>query len=145
MANHITIRRARLQDLDTVFAFITALEKEAFGKRNFNLLYRKNIRNKDNVYLIAWRNEPVGYLSCHIQGLLHHGANVAEIQEMYVVPQQRGQGIGKQLVDQLKSILQKRNVKRIEVTSQLYRKKAHKFYEGENFKLTSKKFVCLDF
>jgi len=139
------IKRARLQDVDAVFAFITDLEKENFNKRAFKSIYTRNLKNKDNVYLIAWHNVPVGYLSCHVQGLLHHGSDVAEIQEMYVVPEKRGQGIGKQLVDQLKSILKKRKVKRIEVTSQFYRKQAHQFYEGENFKLTSKKFVCVDF
>ena len=97
------------------------------------------------MYLIAWAKKPVAYLSCHMQALLHHGGEVAEIQEMYVVPEQRGHGIGKQLVDKLKGILRRRKVKRIEVTSQVYRRKAHKFYEGENFKLTSRKFVCVDF
>ncbi len=136
------IKRARLQDFDTVFTFISALEKETFDKIFFKTLYVKNIQNKENIYLIAWQKVPVGYLSCHIQSLLHHCGNVAEIQEMYVVPEARGQGIGKQLLNQLKDILKKRKVHRIEVTSQVHRTQAHRFYQGENFRLTSKKFVC---
>ncbi len=139
------IKRARLQDFDTVFTFISALEKENFDKRAAKTVYVKNIQNKDNVYLIAWHKVPVGFLSCHIQSLLHHGGNVAEIQEMYVVPEARGQGIGKQLLDQLKDTLKKRKVRYIEVTSQVHRTQAHRFYQGENFRLTSKKFVCDDF
>jgi (aminoalkyl)phosphonate N-acetyltransferase len=139
------IKRARLQDFNTVFTFISALEKETFDKRVLRTLYVKNIQNKENVYLIAWQNVPVGYVSCHIQSLLHHGGNVAEIQEMYVIPEARRQGIGKQLLEQLKIILRKRKVHRIEVTSQVHRTQAHRFYQGESFRLTSKKFVCVDY
>jgi (aminoalkyl)phosphonate N-acetyltransferase len=139
------IKRAGIQDFNTVFTFISALEKETFDKRVLRTLYVKNIQNKENVYLIAWQKVPVGYVSCHIQGLLHHGCYVAEIQEMYVVPEKRGQGIGKQLLDELKIILKKRKVRRIEVTSQVHRTQAHRFYQGENFRLTSKKFVCVDY
>jgi len=136
------VKPARLQDIESVFAFITDLEKENFDKTKFKRLYTKNINDKNNIYLLAWHREPVGYLSCHIQTLLHHCGPVAEIQEMYVPVEKRGQGIGKALLDQLKSILKKRKVKRIEVTSQVNRRQAHRFYLGENFRITSKKFVC---
>jgi len=131
--------------MEYVFAFITALEKEEFDKDDFLKIYKRNIRNKDNIYLLAWHKKPVGYLSCHIQNLLHHCAQVAEIQEMFVPVDKRGQGIGKALLDQLKSMLMKRNVKRLEVTSQVTRRQAHRFYLGENFRITSKKFVCNDY
>ena len=144
-AKQAKIKRARLQDIESVYAFIIVLEQEDFDKTAFKRIYRKNIRNKDNIYLLAWHNEPVGYLSCHIQTLLHHCGPVAEIQEMYVPVEKRGQGIGKALLDQLKSILKKRNVRRIEVTSNVNRRQAHKFYLGENFRITSKKFVCEDY
>jgi len=141
-AKQTTIKRARLKDIESVFVFVTALENENFDKVTFKNIYRKNIKNKDNTYLLAWHKEPVGYLSCHIQTLLHHCGQVAEIQEMYVPVEKRGQGIGKALLDQLKSILKKRKVKRIEVTSQVTRRQAHRFYLGEDFRMTSKKFVC---
>lgn len=131
--------------MEDVFAFITALEKEEFDKGDFLKIYKRNISNKDNIYLLAWHQKPVGYISCHIQNLLHHCAQVAEIQEMFVPVDKRGQGIGKALLDQLKSMLRKRNVKRLEVTSQVTRRQAHRFYLGENFRITSKKFVCDDY
>lgn len=63
---------------------------------------------------------------------------------MYVPVEKRGRSIGKALLDQLKRMLKNRNVKRIEVTSHVNRWQAHKFYLGENFRITSKKFVCED-
>ncbi len=139
------IKRATLQDMEYVFAFITALEKEDFDKGDFLKIYKRNIRDKDNIYLLAWHQKPVGYLSCHIQNLLHHCGQVAEIQEMYVPIDKRGQGIGKAVLNELKGLLKKRNVNRLEVTSQVTRRQAHRFYLGENFRITSKKFVCDDY
>lgn len=89
------IKRARLQDIDSVLAFITALEEEDYDQKAFRRIYRKNLKNKNNIYLIAWQTNPVGYLSCHIQTLLHHCGEVAEIQEMYVPPEKGGRVLEK--------------------------------------------------
>jgi PhnO protein len=138
----IRIRNARLQDIDIVFDFICDLENEIFDKRLFKKIYIDNLKNKDNIYFIAWDKKPIGYLSCHVQGLLHHCGQIAEIQEMFVVQDKRGLGIGKQLLDKLKATAKKRKIQQIEVTSGLKRRRSHKFYSTENFILTSNKFVC---
>lgn len=137
----IKLRNARPEDMDVVFDFISDLENEVFDKRVFKKIYLENLKSKKNIYLIAWDNKPIGYLSCHVQGLLHHGGQVAEIQEMYVVKDKRGLGVGKQLLDKLKAIIKKQKIKQIEVTSGLKREMAHKFYLSQNFILTSSKFV----
>lgn len=141
----ISIKRAKLTDVDKVFDFIVELENEIFDKNRFKRIYRNNLSIKSNIYLLAWDREPVGYLSCHVQSLLHHCGSIAEIQEMYVVPEKRGQGIGKLLLDKLKEIAGRKNILQIELTSNIRRRRAHKFYYREHFILTSKKFVCKDF
>ena len=138
----IKIRNARPQDVDIVFDFISDLENAIFDKRVFKRIYTDNLKNKSNIYFIAWDKEPIGFLSCHVQGLLHHCGQIAEIQEMFVVQGKRGLGIGKQLLDNLKATTQKRKIQQIEVTSGRNRKRAHDFYLKENFILTSNKFVC---
>lgn len=138
----IKVRNARPEDNDIVFDFICDLEKELFDKRVFKKIYLDNLKNKNNIYFIAWDKKPVGYLSCHVQGLLHHCGQIAEIQEMYIVNDKRGLGIGKQLLDKLKATAKKREIQQIEVTSGLQRKRAHKFYITESFHLTSYKYIC---
>lgn len=137
----IKVKDARPEDLDIVSDFICDLENDIFDKGVFKKIYFDNLKNKNNIYFIAWDKKPVGYLSCHVQGLLHHGGQIAEIQEMYVVKDKRGLGIGKQLLDKLKVIAKKRKIKQIEVTSGIKRKRAHNFYRTETFRLTSYKFV----
>ena len=137
----IKVRDARPEDIDTVFDFICDLEKDIFDKRVFKKIYFDNLKNRNNIYFIAWDKKPVGYLSCHVQGLLHHCGQIAAIQEMYVVNDKRGLGIGKQLLDKLKVTAKKRKIKQIEVTSGIKRKRAHNFYLTEAFKFKSHKFV----
>jgi len=98
--------------------------------------------NQKNIYLVAIENEIViGYVSCHIQKLLHHGGEVGEIQEMFVIPEKRSLGVGKILIGKLKEIAINRKILQLEVTSNQKRLKAHSFYETQEFTATHKKFI----
>lgn len=138
----LKIRKAQSKDVDAVYAFINDLENTVFDKKRFMQIYKTNLKNKDNIYLVAVDQAAIGYLSCHVQMLLHHCGPIAEIQELYVVATERSKGIGKILVEELKLILKKRGVPQIEVTSRLSRIQAHKFYEKEGFQWTHKKLIC---
>ena len=138
----IAIRRARLKDFQTVYDFINELEDTVYNYDRQKEIYKANLSNKDNVHLVALDKEDiVGYLSCHVQLLLHHNGRVAEIQEMFVHREKRGGGIGKLLVDQLKLILQKQNVVQLEAASNNQRVSTHTFYQREGFIASHKKFV----
>lgn len=130
-----------MKDVDAVYAFVNDLESTVFDKQRFLEIYAMNLKNNDNIYLVAVDEEPVGYISCHVQLLLHHGGPIAEIQELYVAESERGKGIGRLLVDALKTEIKKRGIPQIEVTSRLHRTRAHQFYEKENFEWTHKKFI----
>jgi len=135
------IRKAKPEDIDAVYAFINDLENTVFNKRKFKRIYLESLKNKNNIHLIAFDGVALGYISCHIQMLLHHCGPIAEIQELFVVSTERSKGIGKLLVDELKRILKKKGVPQIEVTSRLHRTEAHKFYEKESFAWTHKKLI----
>jgi PhnO protein len=137
----VTIRKARVQDFDAVYQFLCELQSQKFDKRKLRKLYTINLKNKMNVYLVAWDTGAVGYLSCHVQPLLHHASLIAEIQEMFVPSEKRNEGIGKMLLDELKRILAKKRIPQIEVTSRMIRTEAHRFYEKEGFSFTHKKFT----
>ena len=138
----IQIKTARPGDVDIVLTFINELENATFNRMIFSELYLENLSSENNVYLIAWDGKvAAGFLSCHIQGLLHHNAPVAEIQEMFVARKYRSQGIGERLLESLRKILKSRKVNQLEVTSNRKRSLAHRFYLANYFTWTSKKFV----
>lgn len=108
--NFLHIRLVTASDFETVYHFINALEHTTFDKNTQQDIFLKNLSNSEHVFLLAEVNQtPVGYLSCMVQLLLHHGGPVGEIQEMYVEPDYRSQGVGKALIDRLKSIAKHKN------------------------------------
>ncbi len=109
MKNQINIRKADETDFNSIYQFVNELEETVFGLENQKKAFEKNIKNESHIYLIAeLNNKPIGFISCHSQNFLHHaGQKIAEIQEMYVIPEKRKIGVGKRLVDELKRIAKK--------------------------------------
>ena len=143
MKVEINVRPANKTDFNAIYLFVNELENAVFEidaqKRAFEL----NIKNKDFIYLIAeLNNEPIGYISCHAQYLLHHsGQKIAEIQEMYVNPKNRKMGVGKKLIEELKRIAKQKGIAQLEVTSNKNRVDTHRFYKREQFINTHEKFT----
>lgn len=136
------IRPVTKTDFEAVYQFINQLEECVFPKESQHAIFLENLANPKHIFLIAEINQnPVGFISCHVQNLIHHGGLVGEIQEMFVDQKYRSQQIGKQLLDALKTIAKQKNILQIEVTSGFTREKAHAFYEREGFPHTHKKFV----
>lgn len=138
----VTIRRARAKDFESVYQFICELQNKVFDHAILKRLYLENIHKKENFYLVAAQDELlIGYLSCHIQVLLHHAGKVAEIQEIFVLPEYRSRGVGKLLVDEIKHRTNKAGAVQLEVTTRMIREKAIAFYKRESFKDSHKKLV----
>jgi PhnO protein len=139
----VEIRRAKDSDSSCIHNFIEILENQTFKKNEQEKIFLENLNNANNIYLIAEvENEIVGFLSCHVQNLLHHNGLIGEIQEMFVHENSRNLGIGHKLVNQLKNIAREKEIIQLEVTSNIKRKNAHSFYENQDFINTHKKFVC---
>jgi PhnO protein len=138
----IRIRPARPADADELYRMLCDLENTVLARESFNVAFLNNLGNENIRYLIAEvHGSPVGMASCHVQWLLHHAAPVAEIQEMYVDPALRSQGIGQQLVEAIRQFARLRGATQLEVTSNLIRLKTHRFYEREGFQKTHAKLV----
>ncbi|MFZ1805922.1 MAG: GNAT family N-acetyltransferase [Cyclobacteriaceae bacterium] len=138
----ILIRKASLKDLADVYQFICELQGKVFDEGLMRTLYGENILNPYFIYLVAIDgNDLVGYASCHIQTLLHHAGKVAEVQEMFVKPNYRNNGVGKQLMDEIKRRVKEKGALQLEVTTRAVREKAIQFYIRESFEDSHKKLV----
>ncbi|MBK9193050.1 MAG: GNAT family N-acetyltransferase [Crocinitomicaceae bacterium] len=138
----ITFRPATSNDFEIVYQFINLLESTTFDKESQRKIFYKNLDNDQIIYVLAIENEKaVGFVSCHIQLLLHHSGPIAEIQEMVVAETHRSKGVGNKLMEFLLNELRKRNIPQVEVTSNKKREDAHRFYLKENFADSHKKFT----
>lgn len=138
----LEIRDVIPADFEYIYEFINILEGTIFEKESQRLIFIENISNVNNVFLIALlNNKAIGFLSCHVQNLMHHGGLVGEIEEMFVHKDYRNLKVGHQLIDRLKQKARKKQILQLEVTSNNKRVLAHQFYENEGFRQTHYKFV----
>lgn len=138
----ITIRSAVPADCDTVYRFLCELSDKVYDPDLFRQCFEINLRSNKNIYLVVEADHEVaGFLSCHGQLLLHHTGWVYEIQEMYVSNKFRDKGIGRQLLHCLEERLNNIGYDVLEVSSNLKREDAHRFYKSAGFQHTHAKLV----
>lgn len=138
----INIRKARKEDLDSVYRMVCELEEEELNRDEFENIFKNNLDSKDVYYVVAEvKKKVVGFISLHVQKILHHTGAVAEVQELFVEFDLRGQGVGKKLVKYVEKIAQERGCKLFEVACRLKSESAHKFYQREGFLKSHYKFT----
>jgi (aminoalkyl)phosphonate N-acetyltransferase len=138
----ILIRKANLEDLEVVYKFINELENDVFPLDIFSRIFESNLSNSSIYYFIAeFENTPIGFISFHIQNLLHHCGKVGEIQEFFVVESMRKIGAGRLLLDEVLPLSETLELKSIEVTSNKNRVVNVDVYQGLGFKLSHNKFT----
>jgi PhnO protein len=142
-SENISIRTAKKNDMLTVYEQICDLENKTLKMNDFRKTFNINVSNKNIIYLVAAVNkkEIVGFISCHIQNLLHHEKRVAEIQELYVNKKYRQQGVGTLLINKVVEKLKTKKIESFEVTAQNKRKKTHDFYISTGFNQSHLKFT----
>lgn len=142
MSDNITIRNARIADLEHVYRFICELENDMLDFGLFQKIHEGNLNNPDCHYYIAEnKNLPVGFISMQVQKLLHHCGKVGEIQEFFVDQQYRNMGIGRLMVNEVIKYADEMSLKSLEVTSNKKRSQNVAIYEQLGFKLTHNKFT----
>ena len=136
------IRPADFQDVGTLYRFICELEETQLNAVAFRAVFQRNLTDRRVHYLVAEVNEEVvGFISCHVQYLLHHTGKVGEIQELYVMPEYRNQQIGRQLVAAMEQLAEAHGFVNLEVTANQKRTHTHRFYQQLTFRPSHFKFV----
>jgi PhnO protein len=137
------IRKVEQKDMLTVYEQICLLEDFTFNINEFEKIFIHNMNNENILYYLAESHdeEAIGFISCHIQNLLHHAGKVAEIQELFVKKDNRGQGIGQALVKCIEQELIALNCISFEVTAQNKRLDTHEFYTKMGFNQSHLKFT----
>lgn len=145
---NIQIREATAEDLETIqklnrklcvkenTEFDSTVNPEfattACGERYF----KKSLENEDGLVLIAEdNNNPIGYLVGRIEevGGFRNISNMCEVDNMWIDEEYRSQGIGKQLMNEVKKWSIKKGIKKMRVIASYKNKKGIKFYEREGF------------
>lgn len=138
----LNIRPATVDDCPTIYAFLCELEEMKLDKTAFHAVFRRNLADPCVRYRVAEvGGEVVGFVSCHIQYLLHHTGRVGEIQELYVRPESRNRRIGHQLMAFIEAMAQREDFVNLEVTTNQRRTDTIRFYEQMGFVASHRKLV----
>lgn len=137
-----TIRLATLADLDAVYQLICDLEGEALSLTFFTQNYKANLQDSTIRYIVACDGEKViGFLSMHIQRILHHERLTCELQELNILPEYRSQGIGSKLMEYAETLAKEMGLEEVELTTRNYRIRTQEFYKRLGYEQTHLKFV----
>lgn len=136
------VRRANAGDAAVIYQMICDLEECELDRAVFTAMFLEQL-DADNpaFYVVLVDEKVVGVGSCSIQIHLHHAARVAEVMELYVKPECRGEGVGKLLLTALTDYAGLKGATQLELASNFRRLDAHRFYEREGFGKNHFKFV----
>ncbi len=137
------IRKVEQNDMLTVYEQVCLLEDFSFNINAFVKIFNHNMKDENVLYYLAESHQGValGFISCHIQYLLHHCCKVAEIQELFVRQENRAEGVGQALVKFVEQELIVLNCTSFEVTAQNKRIQTHDFYKKIGFNQTHLKYT----
>ena len=142
MSIQIKLRQAENQDSNHIYVLICQLVGFEFDKKSFETTFQKNMKKDSVFYWVIENNESViGFVSLHIQELLHHQKRVAEVQELCIHEKFTGMGFGKLLLNEAIQEAERQNCEIIELAASNKRVEAHRFYERERWERSHYKFT----
>ena len=142
MEKLLNIRKCTKEDADSIFKIICQLEGENPSRDDFNKVFFSNLEKPEIYYIIAeFNSKIIGFASMHIQQLLHHTGNVAEIEELFIDPFYRNRGYGEELLSYLRDIAENKNCKHFEISCNVVRDKAYDFFSNRGMNPTHRKFT----
>jgi GNAT superfamily N-acetyltransferase len=86
---------------------------------------------------------PVGFATAHIVPVLHQDRPAGMLTALVVSSRQRGQGIGRRLVDAVEEWAKTQGAYRMTLASGLHREGAHLFYERLGYEHTARRYSKL--
>lgn len=137
----MNIRSASYKDIDQILNLLGQLgyppDKDTIAES-----LTKYRRSDDYEVLVAkHEGKIVGCISLHVMKLFHMAGNAGRITSLVVSSENRGTGIGKDLVNAADRYFKNMGCVKTEVTSGDHRKVAQHFYQSEGFVLDERRFI----
>lgn len=144
----VRIRRARVSDLPTILQLLSedelyfASQEKAAAPPEVDGAYVRALEliqaTSDNaVYVAEAAGRVVGtFQLTFIQQLSHCGARVAQLENVFVLAEQRSRGIGSAMLRFAIEAAEQNHCVRIQLTSNVRRQRAHAFYQRRGFEAT---------
>jgi ribosomal protein S18 acetylase RimI-like enzyme len=135
------IRPAKTQDSEMISELMDQLGYGASSELIEEKLTAFQSSASDAVFVADLDGVVVGEISCHITSMFHQKGNSGRITSLVIDQNQRGLGIGKQLVTQAEIFFKSCDCIKSEVTSSEHRTVAHAFYESCGYEHVKRRYI----
>lgn len=136
------IRNLEAGDEEAVYELMCELENDILDRSRFHRAYLDYLEDGQMHCLAAEEAQTViGVLNLRIGTMLCRTGKIAEIVELSVRDGMRSKGIGRKLFERALQIAEEAGCVRLEVSSNMTRQGAHRFYEREGMERSHYKFV----
>lgn len=136
------VRPANEADLNSVYELLNQLKGSQHNREVFEQTFVKNLADPLIHYFVAIYNQkPIGFISLHVQQILHHANRTGEIQELIIDENHRGKGIGKMLMEKVELLAKELKLEEVELTTRIHRIDAQEFYKKLGYTNSHIKFV----
>lgn len=126
------IRKAELQDAETVYVLMCELEEQVLPQSEFIRSFSNLLKLPEHFLLIGEIDgRAAAFLHLRVEEQLHHAAKIAEILEFDVAQASRGRHLGQQFFAYAKKLACENGCQQLELSSNKLREKAHSFYERQ--------------
>ncbi|HZL08193.1 MAG TPA: GNAT family N-acetyltransferase [Candidatus Dormibacteraeota bacterium] len=128
------IREAVLEDHANLMALYDAfMEVERYSKLNSDSL-QAVIASKDNFILVAEEDHKLaGFITASARLVVRYPQPIMQVDELYVDPDFREHGLGRQLIQGIESIAAEHDYHRVYIESGFQYEGAHKFYQKNGY------------
>ena len=125
------IRSVNKNDYKAILRLFRQLwPNEKIHKDDFLIVFNKYLTN-DNYEIYCYEEGKIhGLITVSKRWAFFYSGRVALIEDLIVAEEFRRKGIGKELVHFIEKIMKDQNIQTIELTSDIYRKNTHNFWNS---------------
>jgi GNAT superfamily N-acetyltransferase len=129
------IRRANVRDFDGIFPLLEQLwEKKKLDKTGILRVWKRELGNRDYAAFIAVTGGRIaGFAGAVVNDSLWVAGTLCNLNQLVVNRNDRGAGIGSQLLNAVEKFAVKKKCNGITLESGNFRKQAHAFYKAKGF------------
>lgn len=136
------LQRVTKEEEAIVYRMVCELEETILDADAFHQAFMYNLADDSiQYYQCVAEGTVVGLASIRILTQLHHADQIAELEELYVVPSSRGAGVGTFLFQAIKNIAIEAGCYQLELSSHQKREGAHAFYATQQMNRHHYKFT----
>lgn len=134
---NITNRIATEQDVESILAIYlnSNLDKNILNIEAAQSIFKKIVQYPDyKIYIVEADSQPIGTFALLIMDNLGHlGTPSAVVEDVAVIAEHQGKGIGKKMMEFALQIAKEKGCYKLTLSSNLRREAAHAFYESLGF------------